>query len=106
MQKKRNINPNQSIISIIIIMIKGKEVRFSCAKSHNKEEEESDGPACVHTYIASEVPLSLGDSELAGKAWRSGEGVAASVLAASEQNIPAVWPFPSLAPPTRCSHES
>lgn len=71
-----------------------------------REKESDDGPACVHTYIASEVALFLGDSELAGKAWLRGEGVAASVLGVSEKNIPAVWLFPSLAPPTRCSHES
>lgn len=76
-------------------------------QNHTEREEESDdGPACVHTYIASEVALFPGDSELAGKAWQNGEGVAASVLAMSEQNIPAVWLLPWLAPPTRCSHES
>lgn len=29
----------------------------------------NDGHPRVHTYIASEVALFLGDSELAGKAW-------------------------------------
>lgn len=55
-----------------------------------------------HTYTARDVVLPRGNSGLAGKASDSEEGVAACILAKSEQNIPAMWLIPSPALPQRC----
>ncbi len=50
-----------------------------------------DCPVHLHTYIASEVVLSQGNSGLAGKVSEGEAGVAANVFAESKQNIPAMW---------------
>lgn len=50
-----------------------------------------DYPVHLHTYIASELLLSQGNSGLVGKVSQDDEGVAESVFAESKQNIPAMW---------------
>lgn len=54
----------------------------------------------AHTYTPSDLVVRpRGNSGSAGKASESKEGVAACTLAESEQEIPAMWPIPWLAPP-------